>query len=125
MAPKSVTQPDGDARDELASGAARVKSLLAAIAAISDATCCSLDEGEEDTLDGRDYVAMTEVIQASLLAITGGSADFRKGASRALADVLADAADGGAFDESWDPLATSEPAFRRRWMQSLGSSAAA
>lgn len=105
---------------DLEAGGAFIKALIGSIASVSDATCDSLDENGPDALDGRDYLDMAERIRSALLRLADSSEAFQLGACRALADVLADAADGEAFGAEWDPLAASAPAYVRLRLGRIG-----
>ncbi len=88
-------------------GAEAFKDLVLAVETISSATCDELGDG----FDGRDYPRMVAAIERALADVAAASPAARRGFSRALADMLAQVADGGECGEGWDPLAASAGAF--------------
>lgn len=80
-------------------GAAEFQNLLAQIGALSNATAGT------DGHDGRDYRAITALIEASLISqYVSALPDRREGYLRAMADMLCMVADGVLPGEDWDPL---------------------
>jgi len=115
---------------ELLAGVAAIKGLMADIERTSNESCGSLDgpgDGETESFDGRDYVAITGMIEAAGRRIAAGTPAFRQGACRALADMLTLVADGCSrdFDEQWDPLFVTQPSFARKQLTALGRGAQA
>ena len=93
----------------LRAGADAFQSLFARIGEISGETVFRFGED----IDGRDYVAMSKAIEASLrAALDDSDAQRREGYLRAMTDFLCIASDGGApAVDTPDPLITTAPAF--------------
>lgn len=93
----------------LRAGADAFQSLFARIDEIGRETVFRFGED----IDGRDYVAMSKAIEASLrAALDDSDAQLREGYLRALTDLLCIVADGCApSDDTPDPLITTAPAF--------------
>lgn len=88
-------------------GAEAFRDLVLAVEVISLATCDELGDG----FDGRDYPRMVAAIERAFADVAAASPAGRRGFARALADVLAQVADGGECGEAWDPLAASAGSF--------------
>lgn len=112
-------------REELLAGVAAIRGLMVDIENTSNETCGSIDDPGDEGYDGRDYVAITGMIEAAGQRIATGSPAFRQGACRALADMLTLMADGCSrdFDEQWDPLLVTQPSFSRKQIAALGRGA--
>lgn len=97
--------------DNLGAGASALQELIRHIGTISDDTCDSLGDGPGD---GRDYVTMVKLVEASIGAdLVDASGEHREGYLRALAHLLCLVADGAGPTGTWDPLLETSTAFRR------------
>ena len=95
--------------DNIDAGAAALRELIRHIGTISDATCDSLGD---DNGDGRDYVTMVQLVDASIRAnVAEGCSEHREGYLRALAHLLCIVADGAGPTSAWNPLMETSAAF--------------
>lgn len=95
--------------DAICQGAVALHDLIHRIGAVSDATCDGLGDARGD---GRDYVAMVQMLEASIRSNVGkGSAEQRQGYLRALAHLLCLVADGAGPTATWNPLVETAAAF--------------
>lgn len=95
--------------DAICQGAVALHDLIRRIAAVSDATCDGLGDAQGD---GRDYVAMVQMVEASIRSnVSAAGAEHREGYLRALAHLLCLVADGAGPTATWNPLGETAAAF--------------
>ena len=94
----------------VADGAAAFLALMDHIRDLSESTVARLG----DEVDGRDYPAMVDAIQAAISEHFDAAGDeHRQGFLRGMADVLCSVADGCVPSQEFDPLRTTAGAFLR------------
>lgn len=93
-------------------GAQALHALVAELAAMSDAGCSDVDDyrlGEFPDL--RDYRAMADAVERSVVQNLSGAGAHREGYLRALTHLLALVADGCGPGEDWEPIGATAAAF--------------
>jgi len=91
-------------------GAAALQLLISDIGEVSEATWSRFDD--DGKVDGRDYVAMTVIVERSINCnVVHAAPAQREGYLRALADLLCLIGEGFSPGKDWNPIVTTALAF--------------
>lgn len=95
---------------ELHDGAKALQALLADITSLGNETV--LQFGDDGEIDGRDYVAITAIVESSVdRNIIHSTSATREGYLRALTDALCMLGDGVSPCDDWNPIQNTALAF--------------